>query len=197
MMLIGNVLYTVSSENTIKYSEIPIYEDPQKYNDKLIENYYVKKGKIIAYGDKIISKSSEIFVINKNINTKITNKFYTYITPYCNSSLGLIFGLENYTQTNKYYFFRINEKGNLTLLKHIDGNFDIPIVKENKYIENYNKNNTYKMGISFNPLNGNIITSINDEFIYSTKDETLKGNLVGFISLGKNTVFKQILSEEF
>ena len=92
---------------------------------------------------------------------------------------------------------KFNEKGNLALLKHIDGNFDIPIVKENKFIENYNKNNTYKMGISFNHLNGDIITSINDEFIYSTNDKTLKGNLVGFISLGKNTVFKQILTEEF
>ena len=196
MMLLGNVLYTVSSENTIKYSEIPIYEEPEKYNDKLIENYYVKKGKIIAYGDKIISKSSEIFVINKNINTKITNKFYTYITPYCNSSLGLIFGLENYFQTDKYYFFQINEKGNLTLLKHINGFFENINVNENKFIVNYNKNNTYKMGISFNPLNGNIITSINDDSIYSTNDKTLKGNLAGFISQGKNTVFKQILSEE-
>ena len=53
------------------------------------------------------------------------------------------------------------------------------------------------MGISFNPLNGNIIASINDELIFSTNDIALKGNLVGFISLGKNTVFKQILSEEF
>ena len=149
MMLLGNVLYTVSSENTIKYSEIPIYEEPKKYNDKLIENYYIKKGKIIAYGDKLISKSSEIFVINKNINTKTTNKFYTYITPYCKSSLGLIFGLENYIQTDKYYFFQINqifnEKGNLTLLKRINGNLENQIIKGNKFIENYNKNNTYKM----------------------------------------------------
>ena len=196
MMLLGNILYTVSSENTIKYSEIPIYEDPKKYNDKLIENYYIKKGKIIAYGDKLISKSNEIFVINKNINTKITNKFYTFITPYCNSSLGLIFGLENFIQTDKYYFFQINGKGNLTLLKHVNGNLENLIITENKFIENYNKNNTYKMGISFNSQNGNIITSINDELIYSTNDKTLKGNLTGFISLGKNTVFKQILSEE-
>ena len=196
MMLLGNVLFTVSSENTIKYSEIPIYEEPKKYSDKLIENYFIKKGKIIAYGDKLISKSSEIFVINKNINTKIKNKFYTYITPYCNSRFGLIFGMENYFQTDKYYFFQINEKGNLTLLKNINGNFENLIVEENKFIENYNKNNTYKMGISFNPLNGNIITSINDDLIYSTNDKTLKGNLAGFISLGKNTVFKQILSEE-
>ena len=196
MMLLGNILYTVSSENTIKYSEIPIYEDPKKYNEKLIENYNIIKGKIISYGDKLISMSNEIFVINKNIDSKLTNKIYTYITPYCNSSLGLVFGIENFEQVDNYYFFQINEFGNLSLLKHFDGNFENLIINENKFIENYNKNNTYKMGISFNPINGNIITSINDELIFSTNDITLKGNLVGFISLGKNTVFKQILSEE-
>ena len=68
---------------------------------------------------------------------------------------------------------------------------------QNKYIQNYNINNTYKMGISFNPLNGNIITTINDDIIYSTNDFNLKGNRVGFFSNGKNTVFKQIISGEF
>ena len=82
----------------------------------------------------------------------------------------------------------------MTLLKYIDGNFENLIVEENKFIENYNKNNTYKMEISFNPINGNIITSINDDLIYSTNDKTLKGNLAGFISLGKNTVFKTYLT---
>ena len=41
MILLGNVLYTVLSENTIKYSEIPLYENPKKYNEKLIENYFI------------------------------------------------------------------------------------------------------------------------------------------------------------
>ena len=52
------------------------------------------------------------------------------------------------------------------------------------------------MAIAFNPTNGDIITCINDELIYSINDITLKGNLTGFISQGKNTVFKQLLSEE-
>ena len=51
MMLLENVLHTVFSENTIKYSEISLYEDPKKYNEKLIENYYIKIGNILAYGD--------------------------------------------------------------------------------------------------------------------------------------------------
>jgi len=52
------------------------------------------------------------------------------------------------------------------------------------------------MGISFNPYNGNIITSINDELIYSIIDKDLNGNRVGIISYGNNTIFKQIIAEE-
>ena len=196
MMILGNILYTVSSENTIKYSEIPIYEDPNKYNEKLKENYHVQKGIISTFGDKIISKSEEIFVINKSIDTKKTHKFYTYITLNCDSDAGLIFAIDNFNLTNKYYYFQINEKGNLTLLKNENHNYEQLIVSENKYIVKFNKNNTYKMGVSFNPINGNIITSINDELIYSTIDISLHGNRVGLISHGQNTIFKQILSEE-
>ncbi len=65
---------------------------------------------------------------------------------------------------------------------------------EYKYIKNYNHNNTYKIGISFNPLNGNIKTYINDELIFSTTELSLKGNRIGLFSKGKNTVFKQIIS---
>ena len=58
MMLLGNILYTVSSENTIKYSEIPIYDDPNKYNEKLMESYYIKTGNISSFGDKLLSFSN-------------------------------------------------------------------------------------------------------------------------------------------
>ena len=54
-MLFNNILYTVSSENTIKYSEIPIYDEPNKYNKQLKEKYYIKKGEIISNGDKLAS----------------------------------------------------------------------------------------------------------------------------------------------
>ena len=43
MMLFNNILYTVSSENTIKYSEIPIYDEPNKYNKRLKEKLCIKK----------------------------------------------------------------------------------------------------------------------------------------------------------
>ena len=196
MMLLGNILYTVSSENTIKYSEIPIYEEPNKYNEILKEKYIILKGNISTFGDKIISESKEIFVINNEIDTKIQHKFYTYITPNCNSSVGLIFGINTFDLKEKYYFFQINEKGNLTLLKSENGLYKNIMNDQKKCIENYNKNNTYKMDVQFNPENGNIITSINEELIYSTIDTSLKGNRVGFISYGKNTAFKQILTEE-
>ena len=194
MMLLGNTLYTVSSENTIKFSEIPIYEEPNKYNNKLKKNYYVIKGEILTYGDKIISKSNEIFVINKIIDANITHRFHTYVTPFCDSSVGLLFGINTF-ESNNYYCFKINEKGNLSLLKNENDLVINLMLGENKIIEHYNRNNTYKMEVSFNPQNGDIITSINDELIFSTKDLTFKGNKVGFISNGKNTVFKQILSE--
>ena len=194
MMLLGNILYTVSSENTIKYSEIPIYEDSNKYNDQLKESYYVEKGIISTYGDKIISKSNEILVINKYIDTNITNKFYSYITPICDCEVGMIFGIEKNIKAYKYYYFQINENGNLSLLKNDDISYERLVMLENKYIQNYNKNNTHKMGISFNPNSGEIITSINDELIFSTSDTSLHGNRVGLISKGKFTIFKQILT---
>ena len=52
------------------------------------------------------------------------------------------------------------------------------------------------MQISFNPVDGHIITWINDELIYFIKDMTLSGKRVGFICHGKDTIIKQILSEE-
>ena len=193
MALIDNILYTVSSENTIKYSEIPIYEEPNKYNKKLKESYYIKEGNVSFFGDQIISQSQKILIINKNIDTYIYNKFYSYITPICNSEVGLIFGIENYEIVNNYYLFQINSNGNLSLSKNEKGRIKIFI--KNKYIEKYNRNNTYKMDISFNPKNGSIKTFINDEIIYFINDNSLKGNKVGFISFGKNTVIKQILSK--
>ena len=195
MMLFNNTLYTVSSENTIKYSEIPIYDDPKKYNQKLKEKYFIKKGKFSTNGDKLISISKKLFVINKYINTNITNNFYTYITPYCKSKFGLIFGIKGFIESDNYYIFQINKKGNLSLLKYENGEYENLILTHNKIIKNYCKNNTYKMKVTFNPSKGNILTSINDQIIYSITDKSLNGKKVGFVSYGKNIVFKQILSE--
>ena len=142
-----------------------------------MEDYYVLKGRISTYGDKLISERDEIFVINKNIDINITHIFYSYVTPFCNSSVGLIFEIDKLELKNDYLYQKL-------------------MIEENKCIENYNINSTYKMGVSFNPQSGKKITSINDKLIFSTIDKVLKGNRVGFISLDKNTIFKQILSKE-
>ena len=161
-----------------------------------MEDYYVLKGRISTYGDKLISERDEIFVINKNIDINITHIFYSYVTPFCNSSVGLIFEIDKIELKNDYYYFSINEKGNLKLSRNEKGLYQKLMMEENKCIENYNINSTYKMGVSFNPQSGKKITSINDKLIFSTIDKVLKGNRVGFISLDKNTIFKQILSKE-
>lgn len=61
MMIVNNILYISSSDNTIKYSEIPIYEDPNKYNDK--NEYYIKTGKISIFGNKIIIDKQNTLII--------------------------------------------------------------------------------------------------------------------------------------
>ena len=204
MMIIKNILYTCSSDNTIKYSEIPVYAEPNKYNDKLRNEYDIKSGDIIIYGNKIICKEKETLVMNKQIDTTINNTFYTYVTPNktndVNYNCGLIFGLNNpytpfWTEID-HYMFIINFRGYLFLSKFENGIYSEIVNKGSKDIEfDFNNGNTYKMSVSFNPNNGKIIASINDKVIFNVIDKTLKGKNVGFRSLGNNTVFTQILIE--
>ena len=66
IMIMNNILYTFSSDNLIKYSEIPIYVDPNLYNQKLKDEYYLKRGNFSAFGNKILINSKQTIVINKN-----------------------------------------------------------------------------------------------------------------------------------
>jgi hypothetical protein len=61
MMIVNNILYTFSSENFINYSEIPIYADPNLYNQKLRNEYYLQKGNISTFGNKIIINSKNSY----------------------------------------------------------------------------------------------------------------------------------------
>ena len=54
MMIVNNILYTFSSDNLIKYSEIPIYAEPNLYNKKLRDEYYLKRGNFSTFGNKIL-----------------------------------------------------------------------------------------------------------------------------------------------
>ena len=77
-MIVNNILYIFSSDNTIKYSEISIYSEPNLYNQKLRNEYIIKTGNISTYGNKIINNLQNTLVINKKINCYFNNKWKQY-----------------------------------------------------------------------------------------------------------------------
>ena len=204
MMLINNTLYACSSDETIKYSEIPIYEeDPNKYNDKLKSEYEIKSGNISLYGNKIITKEEKTLLMSKNIDTTVNHTFYTYITPNKGDNetydSGLIFGLNTpafpFWKEVDHYMFIINIKGLLFIAKVINGVF-IELQKKSDAIEyDFHNKNTYKMSVKFVPDTGEIVACINDNVIFNFTDKTLNGKNVGLRSRGNGTVFTQILAE--
>jgi hypothetical protein len=200
MMIVNNILYTFSSDSTIKYSEIPIYADPKLYNEKLRKEYYIKRGNISIYGNKIIVNHQSTLVINKKINNNFNNTFYSYVTPNDNYDCGIIFGLNNLDYpkftNDKYFRFIINKEGYLILSKMINGN-NIEIIKkkcEDIYHE-FDKRNTYKLAIKYFPHIGKIIASVNENVIFDIFDNSFNGRYVGLESLGNGTIFTQILME--
>ena len=200
MMIIQNFLYICSSDNTIKYSEIPIYDDPSKYNEQLRKTYYIKMGNITINGNKIKIEQKNTLVINKNINTYIKNKFFTYINPNTKSNCGLIFGIKNYNysflEKISYFMFKIDKKGYLILSKVLNGIYSKIIPNKSKLIYyGYDHKNTYKMQITFVPCTGEIIAEINDNIIFHTFDNSLNGSYVGFQSDGNGTIFTQIMAK--
>lgn len=204
MMLINNTLYACSSDQTIKYSEIPIYEeDPNKYNDKLQIEYDIKSGNISYNGNKIIAKEENTLIMSRNIDTTVNHTFYTYITPNKGDNdtynSGLIFGLNNpnkpFWKEIDHYMFIISAKGLLYIAKIINGVF-IELQKKSDAIwYDFHNKNTYKMSVQFVPDNGKIVACINDKVIFNLTDRTLKGKNVGVRSKGNNTIFTQILAE--
>ena len=178
MIIVNNILYTFSSDNTIKFSEIPIYAEPYIYNQKLRNEYYIKKGNISVYGNKIIVNHRNTLVINKNINTYFNNTFYTYVTPNTNYDCGIIFGLKKINNTklikDNYFRFIINKEGYLILSKMINGiNIEIN-KKKNKIIYlSFDERNTYKLTIKYIPKIGKIITSINENIVFDIFDNSL------------------------
>ena len=200
MMIVNNILYTFSSDNVIKYSEIPIYADPNIYNQKLRNEYYLNSGNISTYGNKIIVNYQGTLVINKNINTYFKNTFYSYATPNGNYDCGIIFGLSNleYPELtkDKYFKFIINKEGYLSLSKMINGN-NIEIIKKKSedIYYGFDKRNTYKLTIKYLPYFGKIIASINEKTVFNIFDNSFNGRYVGLESLGNGTTFSQILLE--
>jgi len=200
MMIINNILYTFSSDNTIKYSEIPIYADPKIYNQKLRNEYFLKRGNISTLGNKILINSKNTLAINKNINTYINNTFYSYVTLNNNHEFRLIFGLNYLPKSilvkDNYFIFLIKRKGHLILSRILNGKYS-EIIKE-KSEEIYDKfdiRNNYKVTIKYIPYIGKIIASINDNVVFDIFDNSLNDRYVGFQSLGKETILTQIIVE--
>jgi hypothetical protein len=203
LMIVNNTLFTFSSDNTIKFSEIPIYVEPTQYkiyNQKLRNKYYLKRGNITTNGNKIIVNDKRTLVINKNINTYFNNTFYSYVTPNNNYKCGLLFGLNNINDTkltkDNFFIFIINNEGYLILSKYFNQIYSEITRKKSEEIYNgFDKRNTYKLTIKYFPYIGKIIASLNEIVVFDIFDNSLSGRYVGLVSLGKGTIFSQIIVE--
>ena len=118
MMLIGNIIYTCSSGHPILYSELPLYDDPNKYNQILKNKYIIKAGNADFLGNKIITNEKDNIIINKEFKLNSSINIYTNIMPNIIGDCGLIFGFDNYSSViDKYYVFLINNEGFISLKK--------------------------------------------------------------------------------
>ena len=196
MMLIRNVVYTCSSGHPILYSELPLYDEPDKYNDRLKNKYHIISGDAEFFGNKIITKGKNNIIINKEFKLNSTKNIYTNIKPNVFTNCGLVFGFDNYNDSlNNYYFFMINQEGYLLLQKRNKTHFR-NICFENFYFhQNYNKENIYKMSINYDFLSNEIKGNVNEKEIFKISDKSIINSTIGFLSLDNGTIFTQILSE--
>ena len=96
MMLIGNIIYTCSSGHPILFSELPLYDDPNKYNDLLKNKYHISSGDAKFFGNKIIAKGKNNLIISNEFKLNSTINIFRNIKPNTNDDCGLIFGFKNY-----------------------------------------------------------------------------------------------------
>ena len=196
MMLIGNIIYTCSSGHPILYSELPLFDNPIKYNDILKNKYYIKSGKAKFFGNKIISIGKNNIIINKDLKFNISNNIYSNIMPNIIGDCGLIFGFDDYNNNlDNYLVFLINKSGYISLqnrtLTQIKNLFP-----DNDFIyNNYNKENVYKMNIKYNLSSNEIKTFVNDVEIFIIADKSFINSEIGFMSSDNGTIFTQLLLE--
>ena len=196
MMLIGNIIYTCSSGHQILFSELPLYDDPNKYNDLLKSKYHILSGDAKFFGNKIITKGKNNILISNQFKLNSTINIFTNIKPNTNNDCGIIFGFKNYNNEIKNYcFFKLNKKGYLSLQKRknlISKN----LFSDSDYIHtNFNKENIYKMSIKYNYFSNILIMNINDVEIFRITDNAFVGSKIGLLSLGNGTIFTQLLLE--
>ena len=196
MMLIGNIIYTCSSGHPLLYSEIRLYDDPNKYNNILKNKYYIVNGDAEFLGNKIITRDKDNIIINKEYILNSSINIYTNIIPNINSDCGIILGIKNYNQKiNNYYTFIINNEG-ILYFKNKTGNQTNILFTNNKLIHNnYNKENAYKINIKYTNSTNEIITYINRKDAFKISNIYLLNSRIGFFSSNNGTIFTQFLTE--
>ena len=194
MMLIGNIIYTCSSGHPILYSEIPIYDDPYKYNDILRAKYRIEKGDASFLGNKIILKGKNSIIINENLKLNSSITIYTFVMPNILGDCGLIFGYNKNIQKN-YFLYLIDKEGYLLLQKKINDNINELLEKNDLIHLNYNKENVYKMSISYNSFSNELIASLNDKEVFKISDKFYMNSEIGFVSSENGTIFTQLIIE--
>jgi len=196
MMLIGNIVYTCSSGHPILYSEIPLYDDPNKYKYILKNKYYIINGDAEFYGNKIITKGKGNIIISKEYILNSTIKIYTNIIPNITGDCGLLLILNNYFEKiNNYYAFIINNEGILSFQKRTN-NQKKNLFRNNNLIHiDYNKENAYKMSIKYNYSSNEITAYINEIDVFKISNKYFLNSFVGFISSNNGTIFTQLMPE--
>ena len=194
MMLVGNKIYTCSSGHPILYSDLPLYDDPNKYNDILKNIYFVNNGDTEFFGNKIITKGKNNIIINSELNMNSTINIYTDIMPNISGDCGLIFGFGDYNKIlDKYFLFIINKDGFLSFLQK-ENNQTIKLFNDSKAIHyNFNKENVYRIYAKYNLSNNELITYANEMEIFKFIDKSLYNSKIGFYSSLNGTIFTQLL----
>jgi hypothetical protein len=194
MMLIGNIIYTCSSGHPILYSELPLYDDPNKYNDKLKAQYKIEVGDANFFGNKIIIKEKNSIIIKANLKLNSSINIYTYVKPNIIGDCGLVFGFDKHINKN-YFLYLINKDGYLLLQKKINDNIVELLFKHELIHQDFNKENIYKMNIRYISFSNEIIAGLNDQEIFKMSNKSFENSKIGFISSGNGTIFTQLLIE--
>ena len=193
MMLINNILYTFSSGHPILYSELPIYDEPSKYNKILKNKYIIKNGQAEFFGNKIIIKEDNSLILNKDIIFNTSINIFTDVMPNNECECGIILNYNDYYNLNDYYIFEFDNKGRI-LIKKIDKRKTMILFSDNSTIhENFNKENVYRISIKYNYNSNQIFFLIEEKEIYQLYNESLNKLKIGIFSTKKDTIFTQLL----
>ena len=193
MMLINNILYTFSSGHPILYSELPIYDEPSKYNKILKNKYIIKNGQAEFFGNKIIIKEDNSLILNKDIIFNTSINIFTDVMPNNECECGIILNYNDYYDLNDYYIFEFDNKGRI-LIKKIDKRKAMILFSDNSTIhENFNKENVYRISIKYNYNSNQIFFLIEEKEIYQLYNESLNKLKIGIFSTKNDTIFTQLL----